>query len=234
MRPPLMTHSMDPSFYRIISSQTDVHPRLENLIKKYQSSRFQAPARPIQKQLFDSLFPHLPSPILLDLGCGTGMSSGKLACAHPECTVLGVDKSWARLSRHPVFSSHPEQPAQPLAASQGNLTLLWADAIDLIVYCQTHAIAVSKVTLYYPNPWPKASHLQRRWHGHPVITSLIALGASIELRTNWLLYAKEFTLACRLLNRKPVLSECDVQTPLSLFEQKFIQSGVTLYQVDVP
>lgn len=42
---------------------------------------------------------HIPLPVVLDSGCGTGRSSALLAKSYPHLPVLGIDRSAARLSK---------------------------------------------------------------------------------------------------------------------------------------
>ena len=89
--------------------------------------------------------------------------------------------------------------------------------------------------LLYPNPWPKPAQLARRWHGHPVFPSLLALGGTLILRSNWRIYAEEFALAARLCGAatSAVVSFRPVD-PLSPFERKYAASGHELFQVTIP
>ena len=61
---------------------------------------------------------------------------------------------------------------------------------------------MAKHYILYPNPWPKAKHVQRRWHGSAVFPQIIAVGQEIILRSNWLLYLEEFQLAAEVLSFK--------------------------------
>ena len=88
--------------------------------------------------------------------------------------------------------------------------------------------------LLYANPWPKAAHLKRRWHGHPVFPELLALGGRLELRTNWRIYAEEFRQAAGIcgIQAPPVVS-FSVLLPLSPFERKYAESGHRLYRLGI-
>jgi tRNA G46 methylase TrmB len=84
--------------------------------------------------------------------------------------------------------------------------------------------------LLYPNPWPKSEHLLRRWHAHPVLPAILALGGEIELRSNWRTYADEFAEALRVCGRRVACTELVAgQSPLTPFEAKFLASGHALW-----
>jgi tRNA G46 methylase TrmB len=86
--------------------------------------------------------------------------------------------------------------------------------------------------LLYPNPWPKKKHLKRRWYAHPIFPRLLATSKSITMRTNWRIYALEFSIALSLygvahsMRRFEVSGDC-----LTLFELKYSESGHELYEI---
>ena len=92
--------------------------------------------------------------------------------------------------------------------------------------------AIAQHYLLYPNPWPKAKHVKRRWHAHPVFPAIIDLGGRLELRTNWSIYAREFELALTHLGidaaRVEPLAPATTWTP---FERKYRASGHPLFRL---
>ncbi len=83
--------------------------------------------------------------------------------------------------------------------------------------------------LLYPNPWPKAKHLQRRVHGHASFAWLSGLGGRVELRSNWQLYVEEFGMAMHLAGRRGYVSRLMAEFPLTAFERKYRDSGHRLW-----
>ena len=160
-------------------------------------------------------------PLVLDSGCGTGASTAVLAAKFPESMVVGVDRSEARLKRFD----------KPMAQ---NMRLIRARAEDFWRLLHDDGIRPAHHFLLYPNPWPKAAHLKRRWHGHPVFPELLAMGGRLELRTNWHIYAEEFRLAAGIcgIQAPPVVS-FNVESPLSPFERKYADSGHRLYRLGI-
>ena len=122
--------------------------------------------------------------MVLDSGCGTGESTVLLARRYPDCLVVGVDKSAARLDKA------PQLPA--------NARLLRADLADIWRLMDDAGWKLAQHYLLYPNPWPKPAQLKRRWHGHPVFPDLLVLGGRLVLRSNFEVYVDEFARALEL------------------------------------
>lgn len=103
---------------------------------------------------------------------------------------------------------------------------------DLWRIFAAEGLAVHEHYLLYPNPYPKTSQLQMRWHGHPVFPILSTLSPIIKLRSNWKLYLEEFALAYRHLNpiAQTALEPCPNEN-LTLFETKYANSGQDLWRL---
>ena len=154
---------------------------------------------------------------MLDSGCGTGSSTARIAERHPDCTVLGIDQSAARLNR---FAE----------SERLNMRRIRARVEDIWRLLAADEVRPARHFLLYPNPWPKAAQLRRRWHGHPAFPGLLALGGQLQLRTNWSIYAEEFALAAGIcgIETPPVVS-FSVDSPLTPFERKYAASGHDLF-----
>ena len=94
--------------------------------------------------------------------------------------------------------------------------------------------------VYYPNPWPKQSEATRRFHMHPIFPTLLALGKTIELRTNWEIYAREFAEAARIVYDERAVAgmtiKCesfDPSAPETAFERKYKEARQKLWRVTV-
>ena len=62
--------------------------------------------------------------------------------------------------------------------------------------------------------------------------ALLALGGRLECRTNWRVYAEEFSFALNLLqNAQTQVETFSAPQPLTPFERKYRDSGQTLYRV---
>ena len=161
-------------------------------------------------------------PLILDAGCGVGLSTRRLAADFPNHAVIGVDRSESRLSRE-----HGPMP--------DNALLVRADLVDFWRLALTDGWRPSRHYLLYPNPYPKSAHLKMRWQGHPVLPVILALGGRLELRSNWRLYVEEFALAVVQATgcKTPVMVHEPCDDPLTPFEQKYHVSGQTLWKLVV-
>lgn len=164
-------------------------------------------------------------PLILDAGCGVGLSTRQLAARFEDHLVIGVDRSADRLAR-----DHGEVAA--------NALLVRADLVDFWRLALAAGWQPARHYLLYPNPYPKSAHLKQRWHGHPVLPVILALGGQLELRSNWRLYVEEFAQALERVTgvRSPVEAYEPGERYLTPFERKYHASGQALWrlQADLP
>ncbi|MEE4295157.1 MAG: methyltransferase domain-containing protein [Wenzhouxiangella sp.] len=201
------------------SSQQGVHARLEETVRRHLAKPWRQPLRAFSRPAFETLGDCSHRKIVLDAGCGTGHSTALLGQRFPDCMVLGVDRSASRLGRS--------------GSLPGNVSLLRADLADFWRLAKEAGWALQHHFLLYPNPWPKPAHLKRRWHAHPVWPDVLALGGTLELRTNFAIYAEEFALALELAGYRAHLQVLSLpaETGISPFETKYLQSRHTLFCV---
>jgi len=213
---------------QVDSNQTGQHHQLQALVTKYKNAEYKKPVSTNCQRVFsrvEQIRQESEAPVILDSGCGTGMSTRILALRHPESLVIGVDKSAHRLAKG-GFGQIFQQEA--------NYILVNMNLVDFWQLCGLHEWNLSQHYLLYPNPWPKARHIQKRWYAHPVFPALIKLGGCLEVRCNWLTYAEEFKTAV-MLHTDAVCSLDEYEHPddLSLFERKYRESGHSLYRCRV-
>ena len=211
------------------STQTGVHKRLAALVRKHMTTQWREPLHAPTEEAFMALEASGFDPgqkIVLDSGCGTGVSTRQLAEHFPDCLVIGVDKSEVRLQKLPASQfPHREGNAVWLRAE---LTSFWRLALQAGWHLHRHY-------LLYPNPWPKPGQILRRWHAHPVFPALLQLGGRLELRSNWDIYAREFAAAVKLTGRDDVQLTEGVDSYITTpFETKYRNSGQALYSVVLP
>lgn len=204
----------------VVSRQIHPHPRLTETVLKHAAHPWRKPIASHSRRAFESLVPEVeawPGPLILDTGCGTGMSTGVLARRHSDALVLGVDKSEDRIGK-----------AQSLPP---NARLVRVDLEDFWLLARESGWRFSRQCFYYPNPWPKPEQRLRRWAFHPVFPVALACGGVWELRTNWDVYAQEFALAYGLLTGSTATPHlwCPSE-PETLFEKKYQESGHTLWR----
>lgn len=206
---------------QILGQQEAIHPNLAEQLAKHFDVAFQRPLQDYNRQAFTEMKQQWDgdSPLILDTGCGTGDSSRQLAHQFPEHFVVGIDQSIARLSKQ-------RQQQDP-----DNLLLLRADLVDFWRICFLEDVKPDKHYLLYPNPWPKKKHFQRRWCGHPILPFILAVGGTMEFRTNWQVYANEMAFAFTTAGYSADVELLNTERPLTPFERKYQQSAHKLFRV---
>ena len=207
----------------IRSGQAGPHSRLGEIVARHLDADYRRSPSDSGRRAFAGVADRLAAgSFVLDAGCGTGASTFALARRHPSQLVLGVDKSAARLAvgLHEIDAG----------SAPGNAILLRCELVDFWQLAAAADLRCERQYLLYPNPWPKPDQLMRRWHAHPVLPSLLALGGAIELRSNWRVYAEEFAEALQLAGRPVGFEEFVADDPLSPFERKYAASGHALWR----
>ena len=207
----------------VASSQASPHESLRACLARHAQERFGKPIADHNRYAFERVERVASTallPLILDSGCGTGDSSRALARRYPDHLVVGVDRSADRLGRR-------------RNGTPTNCVLARADLIDFWRLAREAGWRLSRHYLLYPNPEPKARHLKRRFHAHPVFPDFVALGGQIESRSNWQIYLQELAIALDFHGRETRLRTLGEQErPLTLFERKYQASGQTLWQLE--
>ncbi|NWN83103.1 MAG: SAM-dependent methyltransferase [Halomonas sp.] len=211
---------------RIVTNQAGPHQGLETRVARALQYPWRKPIADHTREAFAAAArwreARCDMPLMLDAGCGVGISTRRLAEAFPDHALIGVDRSDSRLSRE-----HGPLP--------GNVLLIRADLVDFWRLSFQAGWRPARHYLLYPNPYPKASLLKLRWHGHPVLPFILALGGRLELRSNWRLYLEEFSLALRQATGREVAVEAHDPGAayLTPFEKKYHLSGQPLWRLVV-
>jgi tRNA (guanine-N7-)-methyltransferase len=213
----------------IVSAQVAIHEQLSEVVARHATTTFRKPVMPHNRAAFDASIAGWRAaggrPLILDAGCGVGLSTRHLAAQFPDHFVIGVDQSAHRLARNTVW--HDDVPT--------NFTLVRADLVDYWRLMHAAGVRPARHFLLYPNPWPKIGQLGRRWHGHPVFPTIISLGGQLECRSNWRIYIEEFASAATQLTGRDV--QCTpylTPIPITPFEQKYLSSGHALWRCELP
>lgn len=210
------------------SAQTGIHEHLPVLVARHARAKFRKPVMPYNQDAFASSMAAWraagSAPLILDAGCGVGLSTRHLARLHPDHFVIGVDQSADRLGRNTAWEG--ELPS--------NFICVRADLVDYWRLMLAADVRPRKHFILYPNPWPKIGHLARRWHGHPVFPAIVALGGEIECRSNWRIYIEEFAAALTQLTGITVPTAPFLPAhPITPFEKKYADSGHQLWRCRV-
>jgi tRNA (guanine-N7-)-methyltransferase len=212
-----MQHNSRP----VISNQPGPHKDLARRVNRALTHPLRKPIAEHTRLTFAQAaewFHARQAPLILDSGCGVGVSTRQLAIQFPGHAIIGIDRSEDRLAR-----DHGELPP--------NALLIRADLVDFWRLAEQAGWAPERHYLLYPNPYPKAGHLKMRWHGHAVLPTLLALGGALELRSNWSIYVEEFALAVtQVTGKQASVSEiAPKENYLTPFEAKYAQSGQSLW-----
>ena len=205
----------------VSSNQSAVHENLEAIVTKHLCTTDRTPIPDFVHDSFELMRKALSQtglPLWLDSFCGTGISTRKLAEQNPNFCVIGIDQSEQRLKAEPP-------------ADLTNCLLIRSDCDALWRLMAQHNIQTQRHTLFYPNPWPKASQFKRRVHGHASFKALLQISPNLELRTNWDIYALEFAQALTIARRPTELTSFVPKEPITRFEAKYVASQHRLWRV---
>jgi tRNA G46 methylase TrmB len=245
-----LTHSQAREVH---SNQEGPFKDLEKLVRKYACTPYLRPIADHTRLAFADAEQFIadfytkrhagsaPHPVILDSGCGTGESTLHLAHQFPGYPVIGIDKSAVRLDKANKNSGLPQPLPHNAFYVRAELIDFWRLALEKVVAGQW---TIPYHALYYPNPWPKQSEAGRRFHLHPIFPTFLRLAHTTELRTNWEIYAQEFSQAARIIKEIPgqagddnVVSasiSCEAfepKQPITAFERKYKNACQQLWQV---
>lgn len=197
---------------------------LKSLAQKQQRHLYQRPISCRAQAHADALINTIntsPMPVIIDSGCGKGLSSKRLAHAYPQHWVIAIDQSAHRLQ---CLSEHLPQ----------NLLVVRENCIDLWPQLTRISQKIVMHTLFYPNPWPKKKQEQRRWYAHPIMPLLCALSPLTCVRSNWLFYLQAFAVIAEQMGHHTQLKKIAcADLGWSHFEIKYAQHHVPLYELRI-
>ncbi len=163
------------------------------------------------------------APIVLEIGSGMGESTAAMALEAPDVDHLAVEIYQPGLAQ---LLLRIEQ------AEITNLRLLRGDAYT-VLHEHVAARSLHAVRIYFPDPWPKRRHHKRRLVRRELValvTSRLAVGATLHLATDWEPYAQEMLAACvaepGLRNTAPDgFATRPAWRPVTKFEQRARDEG---------
>lgn len=219
---------------RITTNQEGVHEQVAPLVKKYLSTKSQRPIQAHTQEAFEQVAAWLgdgTNKIILDSCCGIGESTAILAKRFPGHRVVGIDKSAQRIGKHQHhFPSHPDEK-HSLLITQDNYCVVRADVNDFWRLANAQQWRPEYHFLLYPNPYPKASQVQKRWYASAAIKDLLLLGGKLEVRSNWQLYLEDFKAALEIAGSDAELVPVDDSPAMTPFERKYSLSGQTCWRL---
>ena len=164
-------------------------------------------------------------PFEVEAGSGDGSFLIQYAKAHPERNFLGIERLLGRLRK---------TDRKGLRAGLTNLRVLRLEAAYSVEFLLPPA-AASAVHVYFPDPWPKRRHRQRRLVNEAFVASVVRAlqpGGHLYLRTDDAdYYAQmiEVCAACRDL--APAETPAELAAFITDFERHFLAAGQTTHHL---
>jgi tRNA (guanine-N7-)-methyltransferase len=161
---------------------------------------------------------------VLEIGFGNGDSLVQLAGEDPASDFLGIEV-------HDPGIGHCMIAAR--AAAVRNLKLIGHDAIDVLQQ-QLQENSLSRINLYFPDPWPKKRHHKRRIV-QPAFLALCASRlqpeASLHIATDWADYAEHIDAVLgasplfECAERREHAGDQPLHRPATKFERRGLRKG---------
>ena len=162
--------------------------------------------------------------IVLEIGFGNGESLVQQALLSPDSNFIGIEV-------HEPGVGHCLLKARD--AEIVNLRLVIHDAIDVLSR-QIPGNSLSRLNLYFPDPWPKKRHHKRRIV-QPAFLNLVAdrlvRGGTLHIATDWSNYAEHIDLTTTqsdrfdLGERREHGGDRPLDRPRTKFEQRGLKKG---------
>ena len=164
------------------------------------------------------------APVVLEIGFGNGETLVAQAATNPDRDFLGIEV-------HEPGVGHCLLKAEEAAIS--NLRLINHDAIEVLKH-QVPRASLSRLNLYFPDPWPKKRHHKRRIV-QPGFVDLVAArlvqGGTLNIATDWANYAEHidevlgesglFVIAARREHE----GDSPLDRPQTKFERRGLRKG---------
>jgi len=159
------------------------------------------------------------APRVVEIGFGMGDSLLSMCQQEPEKDFVGIEVHAPGVGR--LINNAAD-------AEVRNLRVYMADAVDVLNDCFADN-SISRLQLYFPDPWHKKKHNKRRIVQEEFVTLLTAKlkpGAICHFATDWQAYAEQML---EVLTAAPALTNCCAQggyhprpefRPKTKFEQR--------------
>jgi tRNA (guanine-N7-)-methyltransferase len=164
------------------------------------------------------------APRVLEIGFGNGDSLVQLAAEDPATDFVGIEV-------HDPGIGHCMIAAR--ASDVTNLRLIAYDAID-VLQDQIAPLSLSRLNLYFPDPWPKSRHHKRRIVQPDFLglaASRLESKASLHIATDWANYAEhidevlEISPLFSCAERREHSGEQPLARPATKFERRGLRKG---------
>jgi len=164
------------------------------------------------------------APVVLEIGFGNGDTLVQQAVLNPDSDYIGVEVHRPGIG-HCLLGIE--------RAGIRNLRIIEHDALDVLRY-QFREGSLSRINLYFPDPWPKKRHHKRRIV-QPAFLELAAsrliAGGLLMIATDWAGYAEHIdeVLAAselfRVAERREHAGDAPLDRPTTRFEKRGLGRG---------
>lgn len=157
-------------------------------------------------------------PVALDIGFGHGEATIGMASASPGVAIVGVEVHTPGVVNVLDAIEHTPLP---------NVRVVHGDVLRFLTRVPSASLAA--VRIYFPDPWPKARHHDRRLVRRDVVEVLVDRlvdGGELHLATDVEHYAREMRTACDAdANLEGGIVARPESRPLTRFEQRGLDEG---------
>jgi tRNA (guanine-N7-)-methyltransferase len=172
---------------------------------------------------FETLFGRT-APVVLEIGFGNGDTLVEQARETPEWNFLGIEV-------HEPGVGHCLLKADQ--AGIRNLRIISHDAIEVLSH-QLPMGSLSRVNLYFPDPWPKKRHHKRRIVQAAfldLVAASLRPGGTLHIATDWANYAEHIDVVLaahpdfECAERREHQGDRALERPQTKFERRGLRHG---------
>jgi len=172
---------------------------------------------------FDAIFGRSAARVL-EIGFGNGDTLVLAAATHPELDFVGIEV-------HEPGVGHCLIKARE--AGVKNLRLIRHDAIE-VLDAMIPPASLTRVNLYFPDPWPKKRHHKRRIVQLPfldLVAERLVPGGSFNVATDWENYAEHIEAVVhesgrfRCVEKRVHAGDAPLDRPGTKFERRGLRHG---------
>ena len=164
------------------------------------------------------------APVVLEIGFGNGDTLVQQAADRPDKDFIGIEV-------HEPGVGHCLLRARDAGVT--NLRLITHDAIEVLTQ-QIPPATLSRVNLYFPDPWPKKRHHKRRIVQASfleLVADRLKSGGSLYIATDWANYAEHIEETVKSCGRFECAEEREhdgdraLDRPRTKFERRGLTKG---------
>lgn len=167
------------------------------------------------------------APVVIEIGFGNGESLVQLAAEQPGNNFIGIEV-------HEPGIGHCLLALEE--AGLRNLRVVSHDALEVLQ--RTPDAALSRINLYFPDPWPKKRHHKRRIVNEAFLAlchSKLAAGGHLHIATDWANYAEHIdemlsaATGFAVEQRREHCGDQPLERPTTKFERRGLKKGHKIF-----